>query len=171
MSESKKETAIELIDRARCLINALEDAEGVVDDELEALIDEHYDSATDKLGGYHYAIKGIKSRVAALKAEAKLITERARVLQKQIPNLTDRALDLLTAHEALHGETKIKGETYTAWIARTLKMEAPEDVADWPVQFCRTKIEPDRAKAKGALQDGESLDGFSLVMAYGIRFR
>ena len=83
MSETK-ETALELIDLARCLINALEDAEGVVDDELEALIEQHYDSATDKLGGYHYAIKGIKSRVAELKAEAKQITERAKSLQNQI---------------------------------------------------------------------------------------
>ena len=168
---SKKETAIELIDLARCLINALEDAEGVVDEDLESLIDDHYDSATDKLGGYHYAIKGIKSRVAALKSEAKLITERAKVLQKQIPKLTDRALDLLQAHSDLHGETKIKGETYTAWIAKTTKMEAPEDVNDWPSWLCRTKIEPDRVKAREALDDGESLEGFSLVVSHGIRFR
>ena len=46
-----KETALELIDLASLLISALEDAEGVVDEDLEALIDHHYESATDKLGG------------------------------------------------------------------------------------------------------------------------
>ena len=170
MSETK-ETALELIDLARCLINALEDAEGVVDDELEALIEQHYDSATDKLGGYHYAIKGIKGKVAALKAEAKQITKRANSLQNQIPRLLDRALDLLTAHESLHGESKIKGKTYTAWMAKTVKMQAPDSVDDWPMHFCRTKLEPDKVKAKEALQAGESLEGFSLVDSYGIRFR
>ena len=170
MSETK-ETALELIDLASLLISALEDAEGVVDEDLEALIDHHYESATDKLGGYHYAIKGIKGKVAALQAEAKQITERAKSLQHQIPRLTDRALELLTAHESLHGESKIKGKTYTAWLAKTVKMEAPDSVDDCPMQFTRTKLEPDRAKAKEALQDGESLEGFSLFDSYGIRFR
>ena len=41
MSESKKETALQLIDLARCLLHDLEEAEGVADDELEALIDYH----------------------------------------------------------------------------------------------------------------------------------
>lgn len=171
MSESKKETALQLIDLARCLLHDLEEAEGVADDELEALIDYHYKSTADKLGGYHYAIKGIKSRVAALKTEAKLITERAKTLQNQIPKLTDKALQLLEAHNDLHGESKVKGATYTAWLAKTTKMQAPDDVNDWPMQFCTTKIEPDSTKAKQALRNGETLEGFELVQSVGIRFR
>jgi hypothetical protein len=82
------------------------------------------------------------------------------------------ATGLLLAREAMGEESKVKGPTYSAWLAETVSIVGPDEVSEWPEHWRRVKVEPDRAAALRAAKGGAALpEGFELKATRGVRWR
>lgn len=155
------------------LLLDLETSEGVITPEMEARLDDLEGEAPDKLDALRWVAEQARAEAAHLKAEAARLRDSAQARLNLVQRLKDRAGELLSAYGDLHGEAKIKSQTHSFWMARTVSVQGPEDVKDWPAAYRRevVTVKIDRTLAKRALQDGEVLDGVFLVESTSIRWR
>ena len=152
-----------------------EDAWG--DDETLAALMDTVEGLGGEIGSKLDAIRFVRSRLDAdeefLRAEAARLTSKARSRANASARLGEAGRLLLDAHAAMTGEAKVKTPLGSHWIQGTLSVQGPADVAAWPSEWVRTKVEADRRQALIDLKADPSSapEGFSLVETFGWRAR
>ena len=166
-------TTYDLVSAAQALVMALEDGEGVLTEEGENLLGLYIERSEDKLGALRAVINRCDADADVLAKEVKLLTQRKRALGKAKERCRLLAFDLLCAHEKLTGETRIKTQTYSAWLASSERIDGPDDPRDWPEDFVteRTIQEVDRRAALEALKAGKTFPRLSIHKSRSARFR
>jgi len=112
----------------------------------------------DKLNNSQYYIIDTLSDAETLKAEAKRLNERAKVLT----NKANRVKELMKNAMIATGDTKLKTNLFNFSI-RTSKSVQVSDVEELPREYVRLKREADKALIKKALADGEEIPGCAMV--------
>ena len=164
-------TGYDLYAQAAHLISTIESLEGADPDILDPQLAAWFDSTDDKIAAYHAVIKRLETEDAHLKAEADAIAAARKRQAKQAERVKDLATLLLTSMEALGNEPKVKRPTFSAWLATTESVSAPDDATLLPLAYQRVKVEANKAKLKDVLKAGEIVDGCSLVQTRAVVIR
>lgn len=164
-------TGYELYAQAAHMIATIESLEGADPEVLDPQLAAWLDSCDDKIGAYHAVLKRLEIEDAALKAEADGIAAARKRMAKQSERVRDLATLLLVSMEQLGEEPKVKRPTFSAWLATTESVSAPEDAALLPLAYQRVKIEANKSKLKDVLKAGELVDGCSLVQTRAVVIR
>ena len=163
-------TTYDLIVEAHAISAAIE-TEEQDDEALFERFKAWIDASGDKFARLHAARSAFLADAAYLKAEAARLTERRRAFDRLAGKMSEYATDLLAAHEATTGESKIRTAAFTVYLASSERLEGPEDVNDWPAEYQNTITRPDKAGAKAALKAGQEIPGFELVKSRSVRFK
>lgn len=83
-------------------------------EELTALLEELEAKTTDKLDATNYIIKELKAKETELKAEAKRLTDKAKVFANKQLRLKDRIKDMILASE----QTSIKSDKFNFTVSK-----------------------------------------------------
>ena len=152
---------------------ALEEGEGLITPEIEAMLDQVEGETPAKMDALRWVAEAAKADAAHLKAEGQKLTAAAKARETLATSIKARALLLLTAHGELTGSPKVKSTSHSYWTASTVSVVGPESSVDWPEAYRRRKvtITPDKTAAKKALQAGEEVPGVHLETSTGIRWR
>ena len=145
--------------------------EADIDGELAERLNAYLIGVDDKLGALRFVHTRFKNDADLIADEAKRLQARARTLRASAERVRGLATDLLIAHEETTGEAKVKTPEYTAWIATSRSVKGPKDGVDWPPEYQRTRIEPDKQGALRALRAGATIDGLEVVETRSIRWR
>lgn len=165
-------TTYELLEQARAVLACLETEAGVLTPEAETQLFAFLDGSADKLAACMAIAKRLDAEAELLKSEEMRLRDRRHALENGVDRVRGYATDLLVAREALGEEAKVKTASYTAWLQTTESVQGPDDVAYWPMEWTRTKVEPDRSSALKALKAGDvAPDGFGIVQRRSIRWR
>jgi hypothetical protein len=165
-------TTYELIEAARAVFACIDSEAGVLTPEAEAQLIAFLEGSEDKIAACIAVAKRLEAEAELLKSEELRLRDRRHALENGVDRVRAFASDLLLTREQLGEEPKVKTPTYTAWLQTTESIQGPEDIAYWPMEWTRTKIEPDRSSALKAIKAGdETPDGFSIVQRRSVRWR
>ena len=131
----------------------------ILADTLEA-VEGEYDY---KLESYCKIIKNLESDVEALKAEAKRLTDKRKVLENNIDRLKKSMFDSMKAI----GKDKVKGTLFTVAIQKNggkIPIIVAEDMntADLPDELVHIVESPNLDAIREWLESGNALKGFTL---------
>ena len=129
------------------------------------------EASGDKLAALRAVSLRLKSEADLLKAEAARLTARRRSCEVGRERVMCLATQLLEAVESQTGEGKVKTTEFTAYLASSESLAAPDDLEAWPERFRVSSWRPDRKAATAAIRAGDDLPGFSLVRRKSARFR
>ena len=164
-------TGYDLYSQAAHIIATIESLEGADPDILDPQLAAWFDATDDKIAAYHAVIKRLETEDAHLKAEADAIAACRKRQAKQAERVKDLATLLLTSMEALGNEPKVKRPTFSAWLATTESVSAPDDATLLPLAYQRVKVEANKSKLKDVLKAGELVDGCGLVTTRSVVIR
>lgn len=116
-----------------------------------------------KLESYCKIIKNLESDVEALKAEAKRLTDKRKVLENNIDRLKKSMFDSMKAI----GKDKVKGTLFTVAIQKNggkIPVIVAEDMntADLPDELVHIVESPDLDAIRERLEAGAEIKGFTL---------
>jgi hypothetical protein len=161
----------ELLTMSRDLLDMVEMENGVLTVDAEKTLIDFLAKSEDKLYACMTVIRRLDAEAEFIRAEEKRLAERRKGYETAVERIKDLAAALLEAREKLGEEPKVKTPQYTAWLQETESILAPEDITDWPAEWTRTKVEPDKRAALAALKAGTSKPGFCISRKRGVRFR
>ena len=161
----------ELLATSRSLLDMVETEGGVLTVEAEAVLQDFLVKSEDKLHACLAVMRRAEAEADLLKAEEKRIAERRKAYELTVERVRDLAAYILEAREQMGEEPKVKTAHYTAWLGESESVVGPEDITDWPAEWTRTKVEPDKAAAKAALKAGAAAHGFAITKKRSVRFR
>jgi 2-keto-4-pentenoate hydratase len=150
----------------------IDENSGLISEDTAAFLVGWIEESEDKVLACMHLVRRMEVEAELLEAEEK----RLRFKRKTCENVTEHvkalATGLLLAREAMGEESKVKGPTYSAWLAETVSIVGPDEVSEWPEHWRRVKVEPDRAAALRAAKGGAALpEGFELKATRGVRWR
>lgn len=142
----------QLDDQLAEIEDALLDAGGEIDDDLDAKLDELLDARDDKVDGYIAIIRTYEATATAFKEEEQRLAANRRAAENAAKRLKARLLDSMRQH----GETEIKGRLGKAKVQRsgTRPVVVLCDLEDLPEDLVRRTAAPDLAAIKDALKEG-----------------
>jgi len=162
----------DLMSEAATLMNCIEENAGVLSEESEAAIAAWVSASADKVGACVVAARRLDSEAELLQAEEERLHARRKGMEAGRQRCREYATMLLTEMEQLTGTGKAKGSNYTAWLQDSESLVTPEDVEQWPLEWRKVTVVPDRTAAQEARRKGETLpEGFSVVTKRTVRFR
>jgi hypothetical protein len=161
----------ELLTMSRDLLDMVETDNGVLTVDAEKTLIDFLVKSEDKLYACMTVIRRLDAEAEFIRAEEKRLAERRKGYEVAVERIKDLAAALLEAREKLGEEPKVKTPQYTAWLQETESIFAPEDITDWPTEWTRIKVEPDKKAALAALKSGTSKAGFVIMRKRGVRFR
>lgn len=145
------------------LESALEEADGSVelDPNLMTMLVTQIQEKTDSVVGFQ---NYLEDQVSAVDARIKELTDYKRSVQAKMDRMDTYVASCLKQL----GTNKIEGKL------STIKRRAPVDVVvitkedDLPMEFLRTKVEPEKTKIKAALKAGQEVPGAVLEKSQSI---
>lgn len=149
------------LEEMACGIDCQEDS-----DALSALWAEIADGFEEKAERTAMVIKNLSAESEAIKAEE----ERLRLRRKAIESSADNLKGYLEAHMKATGINKVQGKLFTLSIQKnppSLKLDEEKLADGW----WRIKREPDSAKIKDAIKDGQDVTGAWLEQGESLRIR
>jgi len=161
----------ELLTMSRDLLDMVETDNGVLTVDAEKTLIDFLVKSEDKLYACMTVIRRLDTEAEFIRAEEKRLAERRKGYEVAVERIKDLAAALLEAREKLGEEPKVKTPQYTAWLQETESIFAPEDITDWPTEWTRIKVEPDKKAALADLKAGKSKAGFCIMRKRGVRFR
>lgn len=165
-------TTYELMEAARAVFACIDSEAGVLTPEAEAQLIAFLEGSEDKIAACIAVAKRLDAEAELLKSEEMRLRDRRHALENGVDRVRSFASDLLLTREQLGEEPKVKTASYTAWLQTTESVQGPEDVAYWPMEWTRTKVEPDRSSALKAIKAGsQAPDGFGIVQRRSVRWR
>ena len=131
----------------------------LLQDTLEAVQGE-YDV---KMEAYAKVIKNLEADIDALKAEAKRLTDKRKVLENNIDRLKKAMFDSMKAT----GKTKAGGQLFTVAIQKNggklpVIVAEDADLSILPDQLVKVVESPDLEAIRELLEAGKVVEGFSL---------
>ncbi len=132
----------------QCLLDTLEGVQGEYEIKLEA---------------YCKVIKNLEVDMDALKAEAKRLTDKRKVLENNVDRLKKAMFDSMKAT----GTEKVKGQIFTVAIQRNggkvpVIMADNADLSILPDQLVKVVESPDLEAIRELLEAGKVVEGFTL---------
>jgi len=178
-------TSFDLMALAFDLTAELMDAEGVVDDDLDARIDKWCKSTLNKIDSHAYVIREAKTRAAQFKAEAKRLTESAKRCERVVERVRGHAQTVLEGRVELMGwdeGRKVVGDYGQAYLQKRTALQIDDDEALIEAlgdgsNFVRVKLSVDRTAISNALKGGgktlpaEAADLVDMVERVGVVFK
>lgn len=142
------------------LFDSVDEETGEVDAGSAKELDELQEARNAKLDGCGAYIKNLDAEVEALKAEAKKLTERARIKQ----NRADRLREYVSMALTSAGQDKFESNR-VVFSFRTSQQVRITSEAELPEEYWKTKTEksPDKDAIKKALKAGQEITGAELV--------
>lgn len=152
-----------LFDINRALIEAWESAvdpdTGEISEDSYSVIEQLEMERDTKIENIGCWIKNLEADAAAIKAEAKAMSDRAKAAEKKAEGLRGYLAAILA------GEKWSSPKVAISW-RKSVAVEIDEaELPELPEQYLRTKttIEPDKTAIKDALKAGEYIEGCRLV--------
>lgn len=165
-------TTYDLMRGAARVMFEIEENSGLLSDETAAFLATWIGESEDKVLACMHLVRRMEAEAELLEREEKALRARRKTCENVADHVKALATGLLMAREALGEEAKVKGPTYSAWLAETQSVVGPEDVSEWPETWRRVRTEPDRAAALKAAKAGEALPrGFALETRRSVRWR
>ena len=150
----------------------IEENSGLLSEETAAFLTTWIEQSEDKVLACMHLVRRMEAEADLLEREEKALRAKRKTCEHVADLVKALATNLLRARESMGEEAKVKGPTYSAWLAETVSIAGPEDVSEWPDVWRRVKVEPDRAAALRAAKGGAELPyGFSLESKRGVRWR
>lgn len=150
----------------------IEENSGLISEDTAAFLSTWIVESEDKVLACMHLVRRMEAEAELLDEEEKRLRAKRKTCEGVVDHVKALATGLLIAREAMGEEPKVKGPTYSAWLAETQSIVGPDDVSAWPESWRRTKVEPDRAAALKAAKAGQELpEGFTLESKRGIRWR
>lgn len=150
----------------------IEENSGLLSEETAAFLTTWIEQSEDKVLACMHLVRRMEAEGELLEREEKTLRQKRKTCENVGELVKSMATNLLIARESLGEEPKVKGPTYSAWLAETVSIAGPEDVSEWPEVWRRVKVEPDRAAALRAAKGGAELPyGFELRATRGVRWR
>lgn len=157
-------TLYELTNIARQIADIADGDEELMKDSLEAIdFNEQYEKKSD---GYAMVIKGLEATIKARKEEI----QRLQQMNQSDENKKTRLKDSLSESMKLTGHTKFKTPLFNFRFQNNPISLKITDESLLDSQWFKVNIEPDKALIKGALKNGEVIDGAELVQTESLRF-
>ena len=150
----------------------IEQNDGLLSEDTAAFLSGWIEESEDKVLACMHLVRRMDAEAELLEREEKALRAKRKTCENVSEHVKALATGLLLAREAMGEESKVKGPTYSAWLAETVSIAGPEDVSEWPEVWRRVKVEPDRAAALRAAKGGAKLPyGFELKATRGVRWR
>lgn len=150
----------------------IEQNDGLLSEDTAAFLSGWIEESEDKVLACMHLVRRMDAEAELLEREEKALRAKRKTCENVSEHVKALATGLLLAREAMGEESKVKGPTYSAWLAETVSIAGPEDVSEWPEVWRRVKVEPDRAAALRAAKGGAELPyGFELKATRGVRWR
>lgn len=150
----------------------IEENSGLLSEDTAAFLTTWIEQSEDKVLACMHLVRRMEAEAELLEAEEKRLRAKRKTCESVGELVKAMATNLLLAREMMGEESKVKGPTYSAWLAETVSIAGPEDVSEWPEVWRRVKVEPDRAAALRAAKGGAELPyGFELKATRGVRWR
>ena len=150
----------------------IEQNDGLLSEDTAAFLSGWIEESEDKVLACMHLVRRMDAEAELLEREEKALRAKRKTCENVSEHVKALATGLLLAREAMGEESKVKGPTYSAWLAETVSIAGPEDVSEWPEVWRRVKVEPDRAAALRAAKGGAELPkGFALESKRGVRWR
>lgn len=150
----------------------IDENSGLISEDTAAFLSGWIEESEDKVLACMHLVRRMEVEAELLEAEEKRLRHKRKTCENVSEHVKALATGLLLARESMGEEAKVKGPTYSAWLAETVSIVGPEDVSEWPEVWRRVKVEPDRAAALRAAKGGAELPyGFELKATRGVRWR
>ena len=123
-----------------------------------------------KAESYAKIMKNLEGDVAALKAEEERLANRRKAIENNIKNMKITLQSMMT----FTGKVKFKTDLFSFGIQKNApSVVIDTDINNLPTEFLKFKDpEPDKAKLKEALKNGEDLSGYChLEQSESLRIR
>lgn len=149
----------ELAAEYQAVLDEVADAEGVLDEDLEARLDAIAGSLADKVDSCCAVVRTLEAEASALKAEEARLAARRKTLANETARLVEYVGTCLRQAEV----RKVRGARFTASLAKTpgkVALTVPEDQVPELFAPRQTVIKVDRRAIADALKAGEEL-GFA----------
>lgn len=168
-------TTYEIVERARGLVQKLVEAEGVADEELEALLEAVGDDIKEKIDACVYTMRIADAEIDFYKKEAARLTARKKEHERTVQSMKQKVEELLLAEEERTGESKIKTKRSTVWMSDREALE----VLDLE-ELCRAnryekwitwKPSVDRVALKKLLDSGQEVEGATIRKTRSLSIR
>lgn len=152
MSDNKSLLTIE--SDIKNLFRVIEDQEGLILPEQEELLKELLTSKESKVSSYVHILDKIDHEKEFVKAQIKKARDYIQKLEATQGKLLDIAKNVITDNKA-----SLTGDMGNLiYLRKSKSVELLIDPNDVPIEYCRTKTEPDLTKIKKAIESGESID-------------
>jgi hypothetical protein len=153
----------------RTVLNRVDDAEGVLDDTLEADLDAIAGAMEEKVEAVVVVMRELDAEAAALKAEEQRLAARRKAREANAERLrayTARCMGLAGTRKIATGLAVVSLRASTSVVVDC----APEAL---PAEYQRTKttVDADKVALKKALEDGAAIQGVSLVTSDSLQVR
>ena len=140
-------------------------------DEATRLIDGLAVDIPDKLNAYRGVAVRMEAEARTLREEEQRLASRRRAAESGVERMRAAAAGMLVGWRELGNDPKIKTAEGTYWLQESTSIRGPERVEDWPVEWQRVTVAPDRAAASKAAKAGTLPDGFVVVTSESVRWR
>jgi hypothetical protein len=159
----KKKTLYEIDQEYIILMDQLEEAEGILDETLERMLEISEQNIAEKAEAYAMMITQWEGEAQMIRDEELRLAKRRKAKENSIARLESR----LSSSMKLFGKEKIEGKLFTIGFRRSTRMEQTDGDMD-PLKFLADKwittVRKVDTSAIGAeLKAGGSVDGFALV--------
>ena len=149
----------ELAAEYQAVLDEVADAEGVLDEDLEARLDAIAGSLADKVDSCCAVVRTLEAEASALKAEEARLAERRRTRENEAARVVEYIRECLRSA----GLQRVKGPRFSASLAKTPgKVVLDVEPAEVPSLFAKTEtvVTVDKRAIGEALRAGEDL-GFA----------
>lgn len=175
-----KPSARTLSEVAMMACNLIDDALALPDDDPQRV--EWLDEATrlvdglalaipDKLDAYRAVAVRAEAEARTLREEEQRLASRRRAAESLVERLRANAAVMLDGWRELGHDPKIKTTEGTYWLQESQSIRGPERVEDWPAEWQRVTVAPDRAAAAKAAKSGALPPGFDVAVSESVRWR
>ncbi len=139
----------------------VDDADGVLDEALEAQLDALGGALAEKVEACGVVMLEMGADESALDGEIKRLQAR----KKAVTAGRDRLAEYVRQCLSVAGERKVKGTRLTVSLRASTSVQVEVGADQLPETLRRTKIvvEPDKDAIKAALESGATVEGCSLV--------
>ena len=164
-------TGLEILRESGELILAIDAPEGMDTDELDARLAAWLEAQEDKLAAYRWVCARIDSEMVLLKQVIDRVQAKSRALDRNKESIRSMATALLLDREVLTGSAETaKGIDYSAWLAKSERVEVTIDPRKLPVKFRKISVSADLAAIKEQLKT-KKVKGCQVVTSRSVRFR
>lgn len=144
-------TLYEITEELREMQEALVEAGGVIDEEMEERFDHLLDIEEEKTEGYIKIIRELDTTAAAVKEEEQRLKKRRRALENSVDELKDRLRDAMEVRGEEVRETDLGKVRVQKASRRSLSVDVePEHLPD---DLKRVSVKPDKREIRAQMEE------------------